>query len=308
MKQDLFKHPVTIFIFATIACILWGSAFPTLKISYDMLGISQSGYLVKLQFAGYRFLLAGLLVLLVVLLLKRDLKIPKEAVTGLILLGLCQTSLQYLFFYNGLANTTGIKGSIITALGTFFSIILPHFYYHDDKMNRKKWIGLIIGFGGVVLVNLSKGPLDAGFSIMGEGLLMMAALTGAVSSIIAKELSKKMDTLVMTSYQMVLGALVMIIFSTAMLGGNTINFTVEFMPYFLHLGLISSLGFGLWFLLLSHNQVSKVSIYKFQIPLWGTMLSAWLLPSESLTPVIWISLIMVSIGILVINAPERKVG
>lgn len=308
MKSDFLKHPLIILLSATICCILWGSAFPTLKISYEMLNIGGAGYWVKLQFAGYRFLLAGLLIFIVLRLMKKDLKVPRDAIGFLMVLGIFQTSLQYLFFYNGLAYTSGIKGSIIISLGTFFSIILSHYYYHDDKMNKRKWLGLLVGFAGVLIVNLSKGPLEAGFTFKGEGFLILAALTGAISSIMAKELSKKMDTLVMTSYQMILGALLMLIFSTLSLGGNVIAFSLDFLPYFLHLGLISSLGFGVWFLLLSHNQVSKISIYKFQIPIWGTVLSAWFLPNESLTPIVWVSLLMVSVGILIINMPERKRG
>ncbi len=133
----------------------------------------------------------------------------------LVALGIVQTTLQYLFFYNGLANTTGVKGSIMTSLGTFFSIVLPHFYYANDKMNKQKWFGLALGFAGVVYVNLAKGPLTGGGFAWngGEGLLVMAALTGAVSSIMAKELSGRMDTMVMTCYQMFTGALIMILIS-----------------------------------------------------------------------------------------------
>ena len=306
MSEKFYKNPVAIFILATLACILWGSAFPSLKVSYAALGIGQSGYAVKLQFAGYRFFLAAVYLLVFMIVTKRSLKISKDLIVPLVALGIVQTTLQYLFFYNGLANITGVKGAIMTSLGTFFSIVLPHFYYANDKMNLQKWLGLSLGFAGVVYVNMAKGPITGGFSWSGEGLMIMAALTGAVASIMAKELSGRMDTVTMTCYQMFSGATIMILFSWINLGGNVITISTDILPVFLHLALISSAGFGIWFSLLRNNPISRVSIYKFQIPIWGSILSALFIPGESLNIEIIASLLLVSSGIFLVNMPQRK--
>lgn len=306
MTENKFTQPVVIFVMATIACLLWGSAFPAVKIGYEMLGIGGAAPMVKLQFAGYRFFLAGLYLLVFVLMQKRDMSVPKGSFKTLFTLGLIQTTFQYLFFYIGLSNTSGIKGSIIISLGAFFSIILPHFYYHDDKLSARKWLGLLIGFAGVVYINLAKGPITGGFKLYGEGFMILAAFVGSVASIYAKELSNKMDTLVMTCYQMLLGSTVMIVLSVLTLGGNAVPMTFEFVPLFMHLALISSVGFGLWFVLLNHNPISKVSIYKFQVPIWGTILSALFIPGESLSSTIVIGLICVSAGIFLVNSGQKK--
>lgn len=306
MSEKKFNQPIVIFIMATIACFLWGSAFPAIKISYELLNIGHAGSMVKLQFAGYRFLLAGLYLLVFVLYQKRSLSVPRGGFKKLITLGLIQTSFQYLFFYIGLSNTSGIKGSIIISLGAFFSIILPHFYYHDDKLSLRKWLGLIIGFIGVVYINLAKGPITGGFKFIGEGFMVLSSFIGALASIYAKELSNKMDTLVMTCYQMLLGAVVMIILSTVSLGGNVIPMSWRVVPLFIHLALISSVGFGLWFVLLNHNPISKVSIYKFQVPIWGTILSALFIPGESLTSAVFIGLVCVSAGIFLVNSKKQE--
>jgi drug/metabolite transporter (DMT)-like permease len=305
MTEDRFKNSAIIFMMATIACLLWGSAFPAIKVSYNMLGIGGASPIVKLQFAGYRFFLAGLYLLVFIFYKKKPLGIRKDMVLPLMFLGLVQTTLQYLFFYVGLSNTSGIKGAIIISLGAFFSIILPHFYYHDDKLNSRKWFGMLIGFAGVVYINLTKGPITGGFKITGEGLMMLSAFTGAFASIVAKEVSGKMDTMVMTCYQMLFGSTVMIVLSSVILGGNAVPMTWEIAPLFMHLALISSVGFGLWFILLSHNKISKVSIYKFQVPIFGTVLSAIFIPGEVLTPAILIGLACVSIGIILVNYEKK---
>ncbi len=75
MSDKFYKNPITIFILATFACILWGgSAFPSLKVSYAALDIGNSGWAVKLQFAGYRFFLAAVYLLLFLIFTKDVLK------------------------------------------------------------------------------------------------------------------------------------------------------------------------------------------------------------------------------------------
>ncbi len=304
-QASFFQKKWVILIAATIACILWGSAFPALKVSYQALNINGQPYTWKLQFAGYRFLLASLYIFAFMVMTKRSLRIPLSQIPTLLLLGFVQTSMQYYFFYNGLANITGMKGAIMTSMGTFFSVILPHFFYHNDKMTRNKWLGLLIGFAGVIWINLSKGPLGSGFSLTGEGFLIGAALMGAIASIMAKETSAKVETIAMTGYQMLFGSLMLIGFSFVQLGQNVIVMDMSMVPLFLHLALISSAGFCLWFTLLQHNPVSQVSIYKFQIPIWGTLLSAIFIQGETITPHIVSALVLVSLGILLVNRPDK---
>lgn len=304
--HSIFKNPVFIMLSATFACFLWGSAFPSLKFSYNALNLSGAPFYYKLQFAGYRFLLASSMIFAFIFITKINLKITFKNLKHLFILGLIQTGFQYLFFYVGLSNTTAIKGSIMVSVGTFFSIVLPHFYYHDDKMSTRKIVGLLVGFSGVVLINLSKGSLDSSFSIFGEGFLIAASLMGAISSIMAKELSKDIHPVAITGYQMILGSIVMLLISFGFAGGNVIEFNVSVIPIFIHLGFISAAGFCIWFTLLKYNKVSTISIYKFQIPIWGSILSAIFIPNERITLITVASLGLVSLGIIVVNLKKKK--
>ncbi len=63
-------------------------------------------------------------------------------------LGATQTALQYVFFYIGVANTTGVKSSIMNSTVTFFSVILAHYIYKNDKLSMQKIMGCIVGFIG----------------------------------------------------------------------------------------------------------------------------------------------------------------
>ncbi len=55
MTNSIFENKKGILILATLSCFLWGSAFPSLKVGYDILDLNNQTYLYKVLFAGYRF-------------------------------------------------------------------------------------------------------------------------------------------------------------------------------------------------------------------------------------------------------------
>lgn len=49
---------------ALLCCFLWGSAFPMVKTGYQMFSIGESDTASQILFAGMRFALAGILVII----------------------------------------------------------------------------------------------------------------------------------------------------------------------------------------------------------------------------------------------------
>lgn len=291
-------------LLATVSCLLWGSAFPILKISNKLLGLVDEPATTQILFAGYRFFLAGLMTLAFARITGLTLRIRKKDWPMLLKIGLIQTTVQYLFFYYGLFNTTGINGSIIVSTGTFFAVILSHFHYHNDSLTLKKWLGLIIGFSGVLLANV-KGNTALSFNWLGDGLIVLSSFLGAYSLILAKESSLHMDPVVVSGYQMTLGASVLILAGGGLVGFDTIQFTWLSGALLVYLSFLSAAAFAIWYVLLKHHPVSQVSINKFQIPVWGVLLSAFFLPEESLRPILLLALAAVIIGIVIVHGEDR---
>lgn len=291
-------------ILATLSCLLWGSAFPVLKISNKLLGLVDKPVTTQILFAGYRFFLAGLLTLAFARIIGLDLHIKRKDWPMLLKIGFLQTTIQYLCFYFGLFNTTGINGSIIVSTGTFFAIILAHFHYKNDSLSLRKWLGLVIGFSGVVLANL-KGGSVLSFNWLGDGLIMVSSFLGAYTLILAKESSRHMDPVVVSGYQMTLGAFVLILAGGQFVGFDAIQFDLVSGALLLYLSFLSAAAFAIWYILLKHHPVSQISINKFQIPIWGVLLSALLLPEESLRPILLVALAAVIIGIFIVHGDEE---
>lgn len=291
-------------ILATVSCLLWGSAFPILKISNKLLGLVDKPVTSQILFAGYRFFLAGLMTLAFAKIMGLDLRIKKKDWPMLLKIGFIQTTVQYLCFYYGLFNTTGINGSIIVSTGTFFAIILAHFHYKNDSLTLKKWLGLVIGFGGVLLANL-KGGTALSFNWLGDGLIMVSSFLGAYSLILAKESSRHMDPVVVSGFQMTLGSTVLILTGGGLVGFDAIQFTWISGALLFYLAFLSAAAFAIWYVLLKHHPVSQISINKFQIPVWGVLLSALFLPEESLRPILLLALAAVIAGIFIVHGEEE---
>ena len=191
-SASVFTKTPVIVITAIIATLLWGSAYPGIKTGYELFAIPAGDIPSKLLFAGIRFTASGLLTIAGASILRKKFVLPKKNnLWNITVLGLLQTGLQYVFFYIGLAYTTGVKSSILNATGVFLAVILAHFVYADDKLTVHKIIGCLIGFSGIILINLS--GLDAGFSLLGEGFIMLAAASSAIGALLSKRATRNHD-------------------------------------------------------------------------------------------------------------------
>ena len=272
--HPFFSNRKVVFLLASLCCLLWGSAYPAVKNGYALFAIGSGDIPAKMLFAGYRFLLAGMLLLLMALLTKRDIfALSARNMREITLLGLTQTSIQYVFFYVGLAYTTGVKSSIMNATGTFFSVLLAHFIYHNDRLSFNKAIGCLIGFVGVMVVNFSRGSLDFHFTLLGEGFIVIAAFILSAATIYGKKISQKMDSIVLTGYQLAIGGAVLVLVGYGT-GGVLGGFTPKSSALLLYLALLSSVAFGLWTILLKYNRVGLVTVFNFLVPIFGALLSA----------------------------------
>jgi drug/metabolite transporter (DMT)-like permease len=216
------------------------------------------------------------------------------------LLGLTQTSLQYVFFYVGLAYTTGVKSSIMNATGTFFSVLLAHYIYRNDRLNFNKAAGCLIGFAGVMAVNFSPDLLDFNFTLLGEGFVVIAAFILSAATIYGKKLSQTMDSVVLTGYQLSIGGLALVVGGHAT-GGTLSGFTPASTALLAYMVVLSSAAFALWTVLLKYNRVGLVAVFNFLIPVFGAVLSAIFLGESILEWKNVVALVLVCGGIWLVT-------
>lgn len=304
---SLFARKKIAYASATLCCLLWGSSYPAIKSGYELFQIATDDIPSKVVFAGYRFLFAGLILLIFALAQRKPIaRLTPRQFGQLTLLGLTQTSIQYVFFYVGLAYTTGVKGSIMNATGTFFSVLLAHFIYQNDKLSYNKTIGCILGFAGVMLVNFNSGLMDFHFVWNGDGFVVLAAFILSAATLYGKRISQTVDPTVMTGWQLAIGGLALVVggYST---GGTLEVHSTAAVAVLGYLTLLSSVAFALWSMLLKVNRVSMIAPFNFVIPVAGTVLSAIFLGENILDIKYAIALVLVCSGIWWVNKVKKTV-
>lgn len=292
-------------LLANICCALWGSAFPCIKTGYEWLNIART--CDQILFAGLRFTLAGVQLFVVYALLNRKACRPeKEMLPGVLRLGMVQTFIQYFFFYIGVSNTTGVKGSIINSANSFFVILLAHFFAEGERMDLRKGAGCLFGVAGVVAANLN-GDFSGGMSLNGEGFILIASLAYGMASVMAKKLSQGRDPLTITCWNFLLGGSALLA-AGALMGGRLPQFDGRSLILLFYMGIISAGAFTIWTLLLKYNPVGRVAVFGFMIPVYGCLFSGLFLGEDLLRPGNLAALVLVCAGIIIVNFDVKKVN
>ncbi|MDD6215141.1 MAG: DMT family transporter [Roseburia sp.] len=306
-KEVWMQKTVVVWLGALLCCALWGSAFPCIKIGYQLFEIGAKDVATQILFAGARFFLAGVLAILFGSVLNKKPLLPRKGAIGRIVwLSFLQTVLQYLFFYIGLAHTSGVKASIIEGVNVFIAILVASLIFHQEKLTARKMIGCVIGFAGVVLVNVNGSGMDAGISFFGEGFIFLSTVAYAFSSVFLKRYSKEDNPVMLSGYQFVTGGIIMMLCGFGM-GGTLTHVTPAGIAMLLYLALVSAVAYSLWGVLLKYNPISKVAVFGFMNPVFGVILSAILLnEAGTIGAMCLVALVLVCVGIYIVNKGERR--
>ena len=315
MKQLKTKDQGSIFsltwmlvLVAMISCALWGSATPAIKTGYKLLTVE--GVASIMLFAGMRFVLAGILTVIIFSIARRRLLIPKpQNIPMILFVSVFHTIIQYVFFYLGLAYTSGVKGTVASGSGAFFAVLIASLIFRQEKLTLKKIVACVIGFVGILVMNLSglaftADPLD----IMGVGFVLLSTISSSCASVLVRKYSKIEDPVVISGYQFIAGGIFMIIVGLSF--GGTVDLSSSWgVSVLVYLGFLSAIAYSLWGILLKYNPVSRVTVFNFMTPIFGVIFSTIFLDEKgSVNPInLIITLILISVGIFMLNyKPKEK--
>ena len=302
-KQSIFSNPIIMTLVALLCCALWGSATPAINTGYKLLEVS--GVASIMLFAGMRFFLAGILTVVIFSVAERRVLIPKkENIPRILSVSAFQTVIQYIFFYLGLAYTSGVKGTVASGSGAFFSVLIASLIFKQEKLTVKKISACVIGFLGILIMNfdglsLSGGALD----LMGVGFVLLSTVSSSFSSVLTKRYSAYESPVVISGYQFMIGGLFMAIVGF-IFGGRVYMGDFLGILDLVYLAFLSAIAYSLWGILLKYNPVSRVTVFNFMTPIFGVLLTLLFLPDEpsNVKPLsLVITLILISAGILMLN-------
>ena len=290
-------------LLASLCQALWGVVFPVIKKSYELFSISGVGS--TLLFASIRFMIAGVILLLLdTFMEKRFPVLDKKGYASVFMLGTIQTGLAYAFQYIAMISASSINCSILNGTGVIFSTIIAHFISKDDKMNGRKALGGVLGFIGVLVCFLWGGKLE-GFSLKGEGLMLLSILTFVTGTNLSRIVTTGIKSVVVSGYNLLVGGAELFILSL-FLGGRIGNGGLYGIMCLVFLSLTSCVCLYLWTALSSANSVSKVAVFQCINPITGAIAASLLLGENVFQPKYIVSVLLVTISIIIITKGRKK--
>jgi drug/metabolite transporter (DMT)-like permease len=284
-KQTLFQRPLWAALFAFTAAFLWGWAYPFIKLGFDEFDITAEMTGSKMLFAGIRFFISGVIILSIAKLTHRSFSFKEQArdsvfFSSLFLLAftLLNTTLHYAAFYIGLSHSQGSRAAILNSLSVFVLVLLACVFFKSDKLTLRKLVGCVVGFGGILSLNLG-GEGSGSFTLLGDGMIILNALCGAFAGLMTRGVNKRVDVFVGTGYSLGIGGSLLVI-PGLLFGGTLPHVTLLGLFYLLMLIAISTIGFTLYNKLLTCNPVGKIAIWNSLIPVVGAVTSCLCLAEE----------------------------
>lgn len=280
-----------------LCAVLWGSAFPGIKFVYARWEAADT-FWVRLVFAGVRFTVAGLLLLPFVR--RPRLAFPAGKWRSLAAIALTQTFGQYLFFYSGLAVSSGVLASLLVSTGSLWWVLLAPVMVGSARPGLRHWLLLGLAAAGITIAVYKPGA-GAGDPVAGAVLFLSASLCGALAVLLFRRLDAAIDPVKATAFALFGGGVLLIVAGAPGWSGFVKLVDVPVALMTLYLAAVSATAFCLWNRLAQLFPVNLLAGYRFLIPFSGVLLSALLIPGESIGPGTCIGGILIIGAILLLN-------
>ena len=272
------RLPLSFYLRAILCAALWGSAFPVIKLSYTHL--SLDGYGEKLLFAGTRFTLAGLLVMLFCgrAIWRQFLGAPKGLLMG-VTLG--QTFGQYVFFYYGMSVSSGALGSLLNGTGSLIWVLLAPLFLKTAFPTAKQWTALAMCLVGISIAVYAPG-VGSGNVTYGVIAFSCVGLSGAFGAIFMKKIAPLVGAREVTGLSLFIGGVMLCVAGAYETGLFIEGYSWMTSGVTVYLALLSATAFTIWNRLIQLYSVNVMSAFRFMIPLCGVIESALFLKNETI--------------------------
>ena len=202
---------------------------------------------------------------------------------NLALLGVFAYVGMSVLLFKGMQYTEAVNSSMIMGCSPVMTMLIGLLV--GIKISAKQSIGMVIStIGGLIVVGVITlgGWQFVPGALAGDGLVLLAALSWAVSTVLAAKLLKGRNELAITSWSMVFAALILFVMSMCRPQGISLPETPMTWGYVLYIGIFATaLAFFAWNSALSRISVNLVSIMQYLTQVM-TLIMAYFILDESL--------------------------
>jgi drug/metabolite transporter (DMT)-like permease len=266
----------TIF-WAIIACLLWSTAYAGIKLGLQ--------YDTPLHFAGIRFIISGLMILPFTVKPSAYIKMIRDNRKVVLSVMVLQTLVNYSLFYFGMDLVPGALGAVIVGSQPLVTAVVAAMMHEEEKLTKNKIVTIIFGISGVILISAGRQAFKLGTAMefLGVILILGANIGTATSNVIVSLKSKGINPLVLSSFSLGVGGLILYLVSFPIEKTVQVHRPMVYWLDLIWLSFMSAFAFSLWFKLLQRPgvKVSELNLWKFIIPVVGAVLSWLLVPGEN---------------------------
>ncbi len=193
-------------------------------------------------------------------------------------LGFFGISINQICFTVGLRYTSVTHSSVIVGMGPIYALILAVLFRLESATVRKV-TGMLIALAGVVLMTYGPHDSQRAATLLGDVITLTGSLGFAMYGVLGKRVAARYDTLTMTTYNAVFGALLVlpIAIHSACAIGPLANWRA--IPAAAWIGLLymaffsSVLAYLFYFWLLRYLEVTQLMSFSYLLPVSATILS-----------------------------------
>jgi len=254
--------------------------------------------------AALRFIIGALTVWVGALFVGIPVRVPRAVWQGLAGLGVLFT-VQIWLLNAGTQYTTAGRSGVLINVYPFFLTLFSHFFIPGDRLTVAKSIGLVFSFSGVFLLFAESVSLADTDYVLGDLMVATSGMLLGLRQVVIKRLVQGLHPFQVLFWQAVLSLPIFAVWSLLFERDAHYEMSAAVVGGVLYQGLVvAGLCFILLVFLIRHHSASRLGVFSFATPIVGVLLSAWLL-GEEISPVLWMSVVLVALGIIVANRVEQ---
>jgi drug/metabolite transporter (DMT)-like permease len=249
--------------------LIWGSSFLLIKMGLQELTAFSlvSG---RLGFAAIAFAVA-------LIALRKPLPRDPKSLIMLAIVGMVNTAIPFLLITSGEQTIDSGLASVLDATVPLFSIWIAHVALHDDKIYMGKVLGLLAGFGGVIILALRQVDPTHPNPFAGQFAVLLASLFYAVGTVLIRRYLRDVDPIVTAGGSLFVGAIVVIVVTVLFTRPlpDIAALTLQTKLAVLGLALVNTfVAYVLFFTLIQNWGPSRATMVTYLIPPVGLALGA----------------------------------
>ena len=289
-----------VYMLYALMCVLWGFTWMYLKISLAEMPLYTG--------LSIRFSIAGIIFWIMYFIKGHKVNLTTDLKNVYLLFTFFNFSLCYYLTYWGAKYVYSNLGAIIWSLLPICVAMMAHFYLPDDRLNKKKAFGMLIGLIGTILLFYERDMLGEGQATFGIIAILLSVVLAAWPNVYLKMQKSSINSYHLNAVGMTLSGVLFLI--CALIFENNAFIPMDnknlFAIFFLTIpGTVMTWGIYIW--LFNHLPVTQISYTAFYPPIIATVVG-WFFLGEALPALAIIGSVLIIAGGYLVSSPSKSTG